>query len=240
MRVARAFRRLNFRVRQSLYYDDPDEGKSREIDVVAETGIGFEDALVAFYYAVECKLSSNKPWLLFATGELADSATFALSNGIATSRLARDDLSLNLRDYLARHSSIFSKDRLSHGLTCAFTTGVDVPYRSLLTAIKAAQWLADRQSRKARVFAFAVPLVVIDTGLYEVFLNEDSEVNVKEVASGTVRLKSEVGGVASPWVKVLTSKALDTFVMVAADMAERAVNHCCELLGKGNSARQQS
>jgi hypothetical protein len=62
MRVAAAFRKTGFDVRQSSLYADPESGKNREIDVIAADPdyIG----IVEIHFVVECK-SSKKPWVLY-------------------------------------------------------------------------------------------------------------------------------------------------------------------------------
>src|SRR4051812_46473888 len=86
MRVARAFRASRFRVIQSEYYSDPETKASREIDVIASVDARNEDFLFRLTFVVECKMSRDKPWVLF-TGTsrgLADPARVAqrASNGL--------------------------------------------------------------------------------------------------------------------------------------------------------------
>src|SRR5690348_1970744 len=69
MSVARAFRQAGFRVTQGRYYEDPQSHEWREIDVAASWAItraGDTDvSRIAVTVAAECKLSRDKPWVLF-------------------------------------------------------------------------------------------------------------------------------------------------------------------------------
>src|SRR5258708_8233762 len=79
MVVASAFRRAGLWVMQSDYYEDPNEGKQREIDVIARQQVLVARDLLRITFAVECKVSRDKPWVLFT----ADSIRFLDSTRVA-------------------------------------------------------------------------------------------------------------------------------------------------------------
>lgn len=66
MRVAKKFLEKGYGVQHSEYFYDKTGDKYREIDLVCERNIGNIQASINFEicFTVECKLSSNKPWLL--------------------------------------------------------------------------------------------------------------------------------------------------------------------------------
>lgn len=67
MRVARAFRTKKFRTTQSEYYIDPENGDSREIDVVASKQYTIDESLVKISVCVECKSTKKHPWVVFTS-----------------------------------------------------------------------------------------------------------------------------------------------------------------------------
>ena len=75
MRVARSFRRHNFRVFKSDYYKDPDSGVMRETDVRPSLQDEIHGVLGRIGFVIECKQSKDKPWVLFTGAtSLADPA----------------------------------------------------------------------------------------------------------------------------------------------------------------------
>src|SRR5258705_13077653 len=84
MEVAQEFRAAGFTVGQSTYYSDPDTGDAREIDVVAghEKKVGdFDVRLTCF---VECKVSTGKPWVIFASSREPGDEMFDLFSHVAS------------------------------------------------------------------------------------------------------------------------------------------------------------
>src|ERR1039457_5057306 len=70
MRVACAFRRAGFRIRQYDYCRDPTTNAQREIDVVAHIDREIERRLVRVQFMIECKLSRSKPSLMFCSPDI--------------------------------------------------------------------------------------------------------------------------------------------------------------------------
>jgi hypothetical protein len=66
MTTAAAFPQAGFEVRQCSHYVDPDNGKSREIDVSARDPDFL--GIVDIQFAVECK-ASKKPWVLLCSSQ---------------------------------------------------------------------------------------------------------------------------------------------------------------------------
>ena len=76
LEAGRALRDAGWEVEQGHLYRDPLEDKTREIDVYARLAVGSRDPPVAakVSLAVECKSSTDKPWIIFTsyqTGPLA-------------------------------------------------------------------------------------------------------------------------------------------------------------------------
>jgi len=67
LRVAHAFQSAGFEVSSSEYYNDPDEGKPREIDVIASMSAFVCGISIQIAFMIECKSSKKKPWVLFCS-----------------------------------------------------------------------------------------------------------------------------------------------------------------------------
>ena len=65
MYVAQQFRRGGFDVAQAEFYEDPISEQQREIDIVATRSEKIGDDSVRLVFAVECKASRDKPWVMF-------------------------------------------------------------------------------------------------------------------------------------------------------------------------------
>ena len=95
MRVSSAFRRAGFIARQAAHYVDRNEGKSREIDVMAMHPESTRS--IAVQFAVECKASpASKPWLVLLSEGTLSGVDASLSNGVVA-----HDLRYALEDHAA-------------------------------------------------------------------------------------------------------------------------------------------
>jgi hypothetical protein len=76
MHVASAFLKAGFRTFQADYYEDPETGAHREIDVIAYAQDEIDGCLVRLTLCVECKVAKDKPWVLLTSrcADLADPA----------------------------------------------------------------------------------------------------------------------------------------------------------------------
>ena len=81
MHIATNLKKNHFRVIQSEYYTDQESSDTREIDIVADKQTVIDHVLFRVSLLIECKRSTDKPWLLFTstTTHLADPARIAQS-----------------------------------------------------------------------------------------------------------------------------------------------------------------
>lgn len=67
-KTAHIFRKMGCRVFQGRYFEDQDEGKLREVDVLAlQTTSHQEWGFLRTSHVVECKWSGEKPWVVFTS-----------------------------------------------------------------------------------------------------------------------------------------------------------------------------
>ncbi len=68
MHVASAFKKAGFYDRLSEYYTDFETGQAREVDLVASRISNVDYPFITqVVYPIQCKLSSDKPWVVFST-----------------------------------------------------------------------------------------------------------------------------------------------------------------------------
>lgn len=260
MRVASAAQEKGFRVVQSEYYFDPESGDSRELDVLAHKQKQINNALFRVSLLIECKRSTDKPWVLFTSSKsLANPARVAQR---AANSLGRRFLGRACQNDKVQQLPIFSvPERPAYGVTQAFTTGKDTCYSSVTSVSKAAfstvVELDERKEKEMKVnklfrktkniCSIVFPVVVIDGALFEAYLNESSDVSVGEIKSGTLLWRNPVVGMPHTIVNIVCESALDEFLNDAVssidgllDLAENdLLEDLEEAISHDNSPRVQ-
>src|ERR1700682_737273 len=130
MRVAQSFRKAGFHITQSDYYTDPETNTPREIDVVATVQRSTKDNLIfRIMFLIECKSSTDKPWLLFC-GPEKDMAAPARVTQRITSRMGMLVFYELADDTNVQQLALFSlRAPVGYGLTQAFKKDKDLAYR---------------------------------------------------------------------------------------------------------------
>jgi hypothetical protein len=177
MQVAKTLRKANFDVLQSHYYDDPETGVSREIDVVGR--IIDNGGLLEVYSIIECK-KSQKPWVLF-------SSDFSVSNRINSfavmGEIARTAVSKNIQE-LIKNTWLRKEGHVAYAITEAFTNKEDIAFKAGLSATKAAIALSKSKNFGGEgALYFYFPTVVFDGQLFECYLDNDGNSIVSEISS---------------------------------------------------------
>ena len=219
MQVAAAFRKSGFQTIQSEFYDDPDTGKPREVDVHASMQREIAGTLVRVSFSVECKVSRDKPWVLFSTGDalLADPATVA--QRAATPLGQRFLYGLAWQKAIQRLPLFALPARPSYGLAQAFG-GADRAYEAVMSAAKAAAVSVREDANWHRLCEIVFPLVVLDGRLFEAFLAEDGLARTLETSSGTLVWRQQIVGMPHTIVAIITLAYLDSFLGQAVETAD--------------------
>jgi hypothetical protein len=231
MRVARAFNAAGFRTMQSHYYADADTGVSREVDVVADLQSGIaEDLFVRCVFIIECKVSLDKPWVLFSIagrslGEPARILQRVLSK---TGRQVLFEL-VKKGDLL--DAALFGlQPPLGYGLIQAFTDKTDVAFSAMSTAAKAAKaWVAetDNSSYSPRFIDVVFPVIVMDGRLFQTSLNSASEVIVSETDCATVLWRNPLADLPHTIIHVQVASSIDKFASQLFVRAREFVDKYC-------------
>jgi hypothetical protein len=234
MRVASTLQKDGFRVVQSEYFADPDTGVSRELDVAAFKQIEIENVLFRVSLLIECKHSTDKPWLLFSSDKtrLADPARVAQR---AANSLGGHFLREVCQSTDVQSLSLFSlPKRPAYGVTQALTTGKDVCYSAVTSVSKAAlATVAELDERKetekknlrmlrrtSGICSIVFPVVVVEGKLFEVFLDDSTNVVVDDVDNGTLLWRNPVVGMPHTIVNIVSSSSFEHFsheALVAID-----------------------
>jgi len=146
MEIASIAQGCGFDVSQSDYYQDPEDNKYREIDLVLSLSKFSNRFHLSYNLLVECKSGKDKPWLLLSTQNyLKGTETlptgdpqlrrFTVYGAFIGNDLGQDVLLRATHDQL---DNIFPRlsmeDILGYGITQAFAKGNEVPFEGLISA----------------------------------------------------------------------------------------------------------
>lgn len=228
MTVARTFTKVGFHIIQSEYYDDPETGKPREIDVSASIQKSMNKFMGRVGFCVECKLAKDKPWIIFTSLErqLADPARIVQRAASSLGHVLLDRL--HTRKDIQDLPMFRIPERSGYGLTQAFTDKEDIPYSAVMAAAKAALALAKRVDAAYvnSICEILFPVVVIDGKLFECYLDRAGEVVTSEIKSGTLVWRGQVIGMPHTIVHIVTLPAIDSFVQEARETSVALLKVC--------------
>jgi hypothetical protein len=223
MRTAAALREAGFRVVQSDYYQDPHSKQHREIDVKASVQADADGALIRVSYVFECKLTRDRPWILF-TGERR------LANPAAVAQRTASNLGRRFLMHLAKDATIQQLPLLTvpvrpgYGITQGFTTGKDVAYEACTSVAAAAVAIVGEADRprahgERKYIEIAFPVVLIDGRLFEAFINESQTLEVGELTSGNLVWRNPLGNIVHSLIHIVTASHLPQFASEAMTTA---------------------
>lgn len=245
MSVARRFQKADFYVKISDFYKDFETEKPREIDITAQY---HSDALAPVFFQVsfhiECKSSPGKPWILFVSdtsrGELGFPSEKFVSSEIYRMFLAMMLDSKHREKFYPKFNScpLLKLPNVSYGITQAFTNGQDIPFSAVMSAVKSSisriQMFEDLSLPVSKKFqcAAAFPVVVFDGTLLESRMNENGEIQLAEVESGTLYWKFPNPINSTPFVFVVTKNSLSDFVEKASVTAKTLIDLVSDFMPK--------
>ncbi|QDT96266.1 hypothetical protein [Gimesia aquarii] len=235
MRVAKAFIDAGVSISLSVYYRDPENDTPREIDIVA----GCQDGEFADYFmfsvefAIECKKSSS-PWVLFVKPGRSFGSVFR--NGWVCSKIGstvKERLKYrNLSDNKLHNWS----GNWAYGVTEALRKGSpktgDIPYKALMSCVKASHGLArlteqkvwsSRYADKVLFGSMTQPVIILDGKLFEASLNESGDLEIIETEEGIINFKYPFLNRADEYVsvRIVTLPALPRFISAAKETVEQ-------------------
>lgn len=217
MEAASAFRAAGFDVRQSSTFPDPQSDKGREIDVLAQDPDIF--GVIEISFVIECK-SSSKPWVVFTSDDALSGYNRLFAFGI-TSEAARKVLVSRINNNLPLLGPYIKRpQRGGYGFRQALGKEPDPAYTAAIGALKACHGIAqDRVSSSIPRLAFAFPVIVIDSPLFECSRKQDGELELTEVSNSEFLFSAHIPNQIGCCVKVVTKAHLPDFAKWAKQLA---------------------
>jgi len=243
MRVANVFSGLGFGIRQGWYFTDPDEGKPREIDILAFFNV-YTGHPVTLQFIIECKWS-KKPFVVFTYPDRKPqrpNVELQQANPVGkefVKKLVTDGIINQLSlfspmsplGYAMTQAQISMKEVNEVGRT---GSNKDEAFDALMKVAKATYGILDYHTHRAEtvtkegdpiqyVLGFlAFPLIVVDAPLFDCHLNEKGDVVVEPISQALINWSYPRLGNLSIRVCTLealpsiTNQALETWVQLAS------------------------
>lgn len=212
--TAKVFQNNEFKVAQSVYYFDADNNQTRETDLVCYHTQKYHGVHFHLTFVVECKKSTDKPWLVFKSSkEFKKYGGFDTIDGTLNGLELIDEIGKikNVTKKKAVKFLGFQTSSFGHGVTQAFTSGIDTTYGATTTVLKAIRYFAEKHIKNnLPVCCLYFPLIVVDGRLFEVELKENNETGIVEVAeSKIVVIRSDLN--KTNMIQIVTKDHLEVF-----------------------------
>jgi len=184
LKVASACHSNGWHVSHSSSYEDYDQSKSREIDIVATSNYKDEEAnlYTEFHLVIEVKSISKNPWVVFTTPHYFKGMGWRILHSgwnYTTKKWA-----LLKGDHISEYCPFVAKDRIGKAFHEAFKKPNENSkiFESILSACKASFYLKDNHGiepfkeefnpEKSVEIHFYIPMIVLDGILFEAYLDE--------------------------------------------------------------------
>lgn len=242
MQIAQVANEAGFMAQQGLHYYDSDQKIHRETDVVVTTSRKIEDfqCKLQFRVVFEAKSSAgrSKPWVI-----LADRASGMGRPARVVQRYVNDQAKEWWKTSAGRNRavqdlSLFGVEDVRGYSLVRPNLGTresrdDQAFAALMQVSKAAhgicEWLSEPVFQDTgQFFAVVLPVIVVDSPLYECWLGDDGQLQVEEVNIGTVRWGNRVSLRRSPMtiIKVMRLDAVDGYLQHLREAADVLAEDC--------------
>jgi hypothetical protein len=224
MRVAQMLRQKALSVIQSEFYIDPDSKQARETDVVAYQNRSKENKQLLLAMVVECKVSTDKPWVLFTQAH-AYTAELSIQRHAATFFSQPAIIRVSRLDEIQKLGMFALPERIGYSLVVALGDQNDKAYAALMSVLSATKGIVEdlkNRSSSQSLHAFGVPIIVVKGRLFESFLDEAGRMRIEEISKGTLLWRNPVLGKMST-VTIVPESAFQNYVeRLAPDSARFA------------------
>lgn len=213
MFVAQKFKEQGFKIAQSVYYKDDETGKSREIDVIAYYSYVSNGVWFNLTFVIECKLSKDKPWVIFNNDDLFTKKDFIRER--YGTKNAKKLIELIIEKEDIEELTLIGKNKSNSGyaVTQAFTEGVDITYSALNGVNKSIQYFVGETNKtRRRMCNIYFPIIVIDGKLFECELSESGETLVSEIKENDFTWIKSYDTHSLIQVSITTKENFETFV----------------------------
>jgi hypothetical protein len=209
---AHAFMTAGFQVQQSSYFEDPESGDAREIDIVAEDPDPTYLGALRILFVVECKASKKGPWVLFTSSE---SMTLGnrLMNFAVLSEGGFDAVGANIDQMMAR-VGWFAKDndKVAYAFRQAYAKdGTDPAFAASISVAKACKAATARAIEKPPSALIVFPLIVVDAPLVVCALDDGGRVELREIDEFEYVFHGLRDQRMAPCIRVVTRERVEGF-----------------------------
>jgi len=202
MAAASAFRQAAFEVQQSATYVDLQLEKGREIDVLARDPdlIGFIELSVV----VECK-SSTKPWVVLTSDDVLKSYNRLRSCGVLSEDTSAALVHGGKIDERKIAQYLHWSERCGYGFRQAFSKDADPGYGAAMNVVSACKGIISAlpASDDWPTLAASIPIIVVDSPLFECQLRPDGELELVEVDASAFLFSAHIPKQVSCVVRVI-------------------------------------
>ncbi|MDR3665594.1 MAG: hypothetical protein P4L35_02010 [Ignavibacteriaceae bacterium] len=223
MQVSQIFQKEGFSVNSSVYLEDVNSHKSREIDVICYKGkLVNKYVIFDIKFIVECKYSKLSPWIMFR----ADSDK---SKAVKHDAMFRSATEIGKIALLEIENTASNKDNylfevpnnLFYGVRCITKNKnnhseidrSDVPYQAIMQVCNGVassiKYLEEKFNNNfiSRLEIY-FPLIIVDGPLFECYLGETSEIIVNEIEQGIIKMEQPNLSNDKYYIRVISSKAM--------------------------------
>jgi hypothetical protein len=230
MFTAAAFRKAGYSISMSYYYTDYESKERREVDVVASRPLPLQGSRLDLICHVECKTSSNKPWIIFRLPSTAPSTYLASLCTISSHGYSGFWAEMNTEfEELSLAPLFLNPSTIGHSVTQAFGSGHDVPFKAVMSCFKSSidtssvySSLFDNRHEYNdifhKVFCINIPIIVLEGKLFECTANEEGVTALQEVLHGCIRWKGNNPSLSKPVVYIVTKAYLAQFISEITDV----------------------
>lgn len=184
MKVASLFQKNGFKISQSVLYKDSDTNKYREIDILAYHNKIVNGVSFSFSFVIECKKSTDKPWLVFKNSDLINNKlnrfkAFATNNAhLLIDKTKADKILRNVFP---------SIENAGYNVVIAFKESKDLAYSATTSLIKACKYIVNKFNlstiKQCNIY---IPVIVIEGELYNAYMDANEEIIFEKVGKSSV------------------------------------------------------
>lgn len=244
MRVAKKFRENDFTVSQFEHFIDQESQSVRPVDVVASLLKVIDTSQISIKLFIECKYSAkDRPWVIVVTSDKFDKFAFfsrilkgehpanwknisSLQGRIIGSIAQSIDSETGLDSFRVKNPGYIVAESFrnhdDHAYEAIIQISKSVESHDIEAEneyLKLAQETDTNEGKFSGLFfSIAFPIVVINGNLFESYLDEEGEIVISEVKSGTVFVpyrrveKNPNAQVTLSPVTIVTEKHLEEFI----------------------------
>jgi hypothetical protein len=229
LQTARQFQRAGFDVAHGAFYRDPESDKPREIDVVAT-----KDALggtwwIRVTFVIECKSGQNQSWALLGSPASSVDGIGRLTVGIHSERAGMLGAYLRRRSPVGEASLWKRSQNPARGLVRIGEGNDDLAFAAMVSVVKAAvaqlEFANSSEELGDPLAEFVFPVIVIDSPLYRVNLDEHGDMAYTALPSGAVSWRHPSAKRHLTVIDIVTVDDLPAFVEEAAACAALLLEH---------------